>query len=55
MSWGHEVCLVTWHMHPSSGDRGGTWTGNKVPDGENRWFHTVCPAEARQWDETMGP
>ena len=29
MSWGHEVCLVTWHMCPGSGDRGGTGLGTK--------------------------
>lgn len=55
MSWGHEVCLVTWHMCSSSGDRGGTWAGNKVPDGENRCFHAVCPVSERQRDETVGP
>lgn len=52
MSWGHEVWLVTWHMCPGSGDRGGTWAGNDVPDGENRGFRAVCPVLGRQQDET---
>lgn len=55
MSWGHEVCLVTWHMCPGSGDRGGTWAGNEVPDGENRSFPAVRPVSGRQRDETAGP
>lgn len=48
MSWGHEVCLVTWHMCPGSRDRGHTWAGNEVPDGENCWFHAVCLVLGRQ-------
>lgn len=52
MSWGHEVCLVTWHMCPGSGDRGGTWAGSEVPDGENQWFCAVRPASGRQRHET---
>lgn len=45
---------MTWHMCPGPGDRGGTWAGNEVPDGENGWFHAVCPVLGRQWDETAG-
>lgn len=55
MSWGREVCLVTWHMCPDSGDKGGTCTWNDIPDGENWWFHAVYPVSGRWWDETAGP
>lgn len=33
MSRGHEFCLVTWHMCPGSGDRGGPGLGTKSPVG----------------------
>lgn len=42
-------------MCPSSGDRGGTWAGNEVPDGENRYFHAVCSVSERQQDEAAWP